>query len=909
LAGAGLLAGTGQGLTAAVGGLLAALAATWTFKLSSKRTADRTATRRRELVRDLSVSTLDRTVPVLIERLLAAGLAPVFVVDELDKVGAGDDTTAGAVDAARRIDRLVLRLKKLVAETAFFCFLVDRPYYEHVTAVARGERYGVGHTTFSDRVFVVHRPADFHAYLREVLRPPASPQPPATGAGRPAGAGGGVVGGSDAEDAADYPVVPYVLLHRARMHAIDLRRRIDDVRTEADEMSFRPGDVRSLPVHLYDLYFQAGIEMVLASPLLATRLDRDPDFRRLAHDALYFPSRAWARGRVDLDVSEAGLDGFRDYLLKRAGLGSAPGADDPAIDPETVGELYQCVRALLRLMADPDRFESDFKAFCARQDPPMPEVVACVLPVGDRAGDAGDPGHPGGPGPDAANPPRRSRAGRLPPPVKPAGPRDGHKYKWVVDPLGRPLVTAATAASGTGTTSGLMGDEAWRAAAFYVQSVADAVARIAEREWDLSAFGAEWGLLSPTPAWATAAEAIAQLVRADASGVRHEGFADDVSLVGQYAAMLVASAEAVALALQVGGIVGGLTGAATVGKRVRAGLAAVCDAYGFAASADRSPVPDLLSARRQLVEAFAGVLTAPERGVLREDVPGGSPVAVATDGRETWEKFAARVHRAVWTFKSRDPEVFRSAVFAESWESWWTPLIASSGGPATAVVEPTPQTLLSTAAGGAAGRLVRHRVGKTTVRAWSTALRLAAWPQGSDERAYCPAWVAAAALIALGFGEYLRRGADLVRAVLGSNGWGEDELRRFREVVASATGPGLRHPAVAVTATGPSLVDSWVPGRHLALLAMSRDQWDAFLDRARPIFGANEGIAVGNVFVEVGPGPAGREAAMGTVAWVARTFGEQAVVLFSGDRFEPFGEHAFVIGPLGPDDLIEPRRR
>ena len=64
---------------------------------------------------DLSLKTLDRILPTLLQRLRDAGLAPVLVVDELDKVE----------QLSKRLVAMIHFLKKLVAENVFTCFLTD----------------------------------------------------------------------------------------------------------------------------------------------------------------------------------------------------------------------------------------------------------------------------------------------------------------------------------------------------------------------------------------------------------------------------------------------------------------------------------------------------------------------------------------------------------------------------------------------------------------------------------------------------------------------------------------------------------------------------------------------------------------------------------------------------------------
>lgn len=107
---------------AAVLGLLTALGALFVFRASSVTKASHERKLDRTFVPDLTIKTLHRVMPELFDRLARAGLAPVFIVDELDKVDNLDV----------KIYPLILSLKKLFTELSLTCLLVDRGFYERL---------------------------------------------------------------------------------------------------------------------------------------------------------------------------------------------------------------------------------------------------------------------------------------------------------------------------------------------------------------------------------------------------------------------------------------------------------------------------------------------------------------------------------------------------------------------------------------------------------------------------------------------------------------------------------------------------------------------------------------------------------------------------------------------------------
>jgi hypothetical protein len=312
LAGTGFLAGKAGPVPSLLAGVATALGASLVLKITRTRSRTRSRTREYSFLPDTSAATLDRVLPMLIDWLLDAGIAPIFLIDELDKVQ----------DLPRRIVGLVRHLKKLVAERAFFCFLTDRAYFEQVKQQWEGAAYPIEYTYFTHQLYVTFSPGDFHQYLDRLLQPPTVPQPrvaPETAPAEAVQAEPAVAsqGASIAEDVADSLVLPYVLLYRSKMHPLDLRRVVAQL-SSGSAIALPQGKVRNFNFCL-ELLMQMAVEMTVDQTTFNDSIEQNPAFYRLVLDALYYPARKW-EAKEDLDVGDDGKEDLRRYLVQRMGL-------------------------------------------------------------------------------------------------------------------------------------------------------------------------------------------------------------------------------------------------------------------------------------------------------------------------------------------------------------------------------------------------------------------------------------------------------------------------------------------------------------------------------------------------------------------------------------------------------------
>lgn len=270
-------------------------------------------------------ATLDRTIPILIQRIRGAGLAPVFVVDELDKVP--------RLDA--HIGRVLGHIKRLVAEDAFFCFVVGREYYELLRQKLQ-DPYPPEYTYFSMQSFVSYTPDALHHFVNAHA------------------ISNGDSKSKKAESAAAQPETvrwPYVLLCRAMLHQIDLRREL--VRQSAAN-----GQALRVLSHT-EVMMQIAVEFVLHAYPPYSVQGTDGSVRQRMHDAAYFPVRSWRSGKPGFSLNDQPTDPFGEYMAQRLRESAAPN-DGIAI---ASNELHQ-YRELARKVADLLSLEKD--AFTSR---------------------------------------------------------------------------------------------------------------------------------------------------------------------------------------------------------------------------------------------------------------------------------------------------------------------------------------------------------------------------------------------------------------------------------------------------------------------------------------------------------------------------------------------------------------
>jgi len=107
-----------------------------------------------------SLPDLDRALPAFVSRLHQSGYAPIFVVDELDKVA----------DMEKCMAIFMKQLKYFATDEAFFCFLTDRKYLEVFQASLEQHTYPEEQTYFGHRILVHYTFDQIGKYIRSIIQ-------------------------------------------------------------------------------------------------------------------------------------------------------------------------------------------------------------------------------------------------------------------------------------------------------------------------------------------------------------------------------------------------------------------------------------------------------------------------------------------------------------------------------------------------------------------------------------------------------------------------------------------------------------------------------------------------------------------------------------------------------------------
>jgi hypothetical protein len=314
--------GVGHNAPASFGaGLLTWLLGTLSLDWSARRTSKADSSTAQSFDADVSLPTLERDLPQIITRMRRAGLAPVFAIDELDKLEKPEAGTAS----------LINQFKHIVTDLGFFCFLVDRDYFEQIEQRLRLDPYGMEHTFFSDRILVRPDPTGVIAYLIERLD----------------------AQGSDPDtNATAVAIATLGLMYDSRLNLTTLMRGLARLETFEDAATIANSQRRRVLATI-----QIAANLALRESDVQARAAIDPTFAQLAIDAAYYVAFMLESGKHTIDASE---DALRDYLNAHlAAQQSGPAAGDRTRNEAAKAEP-----------TDPETAVNAAKAGQARADPP-----------------------------------------------------------------------------------------------------------------------------------------------------------------------------------------------------------------------------------------------------------------------------------------------------------------------------------------------------------------------------------------------------------------------------------------------------------------------------------------------------------------------------------------------------------
>jgi hypothetical protein len=271
----------------------------------------------KSLMPAVSVNSFNQTLPVVVNRLYEAGLAPIFVVDELDKVECLEE----------KLGKVLKQMMHFVAGKAFFVFIADREYLEEIEGKIRSKSYPQEHTLFTDRLLVYHTAEELHQWLDQVIV------------------------AKDDDGKLVREVIRLVVLQRSLMHIGDVRTHlVPFLKNGRVDLTWQ--EVKEDEALCYACLMQIAVECVLRTPEASRLFKEQPQLAYEMLDLVYQPTRSWrlgesaflrASGETRNEPSEAGgappvprqYQGlFLEWSQQIVDHISAPATIDVKVNPE-----------------------------------------------------------------------------------------------------------------------------------------------------------------------------------------------------------------------------------------------------------------------------------------------------------------------------------------------------------------------------------------------------------------------------------------------------------------------------------------------------------------------------------------------------------------------------------------------
>jgi hypothetical protein len=366
---------TGFGLTAAdypitgvISGLLTGLVALGTLDARTSRKQELAYDASETFKPDTTAHSLVRLLPRLVRELRDIGLAPVFVVDELDKVP----------DLRRRLETLIAFLKSVVADETFFCFITDRAYYADLQREGRDKAYAAAHTWFSQRAYIVYSPLELRRFVGEVVTADPNPRTAAD-----------LTRTRQIEQA--IALVAYTTVLRAYGHPFDLRAELARATGGTDQLLESVRQVRLDRRRHREAAVAIAMELVLLDEHAQARVT-DPHLAQVLIDALYLPVRRWFDGDCWFCIEPEGLE---RQLRQRVD------SQRWCLAWEQLAFVHERVRAFVELLHDLDGLQERVRVLATvqlktpgeeRRDEALRAQLAALDAIGNLASISRDKG-------------------------------------------------------------------------------------------------------------------------------------------------------------------------------------------------------------------------------------------------------------------------------------------------------------------------------------------------------------------------------------------------------------------------------------------------------------------------------------------------------------------------------------
>jgi len=332
-------AGSKEPTATAVGlavGLVVWLASLLSVSYNVRRLVSKKLDRELDLEVDWSPERIERDLPILLKRVKDAGFAPIFIVDELDKISGPEN----------KLDKFLHLAKHIVTDYGAFLFLTDRTYYEELLGSetapltiggpsqptggnderARAQNEAANNnqqsatlsesyarTFYTHRIFLNYSPDDYRTYLFRLVDDSSWALED-----RRRNRLGLLAWGT-------------ILVYRSRMVPSQFNRRLIallDDKTGAFSKEYRDP---ALPLNRYqhEIVMQLAVEVIASRREVQDRM-RDVIIGQYVYDTLYFLNYLHEQGRAR-NVGEGQpeewfavtRDRLKQYLRYRAEDGSA----------------------------------------------------------------------------------------------------------------------------------------------------------------------------------------------------------------------------------------------------------------------------------------------------------------------------------------------------------------------------------------------------------------------------------------------------------------------------------------------------------------------------------------------------------------------------------------------------------